>query len=90
MWFLILVGAVVAALLVVFGVMDLRARRRGMRYGIDEARQQPNAFDADIARCAAASKTARARDSRRRGVEVAEGPSIRRSRAASSVAARST
>jgi hypothetical protein len=30
--------------------MDLRARRRGMRYRIDEARQQPNVFDADIAR----------------------------------------
>jgi hypothetical protein len=50
MWFLILAAAVVAALLVVFGVMDLRARRRGLRYRIDEARQQPNAFDADIAR----------------------------------------
>ena len=50
MWFLILIGAVVATLLVVFGVMDLRARRRGLRYRIDEAREQPNAFDADIAR----------------------------------------
>ena len=50
MWFLILAGAVVVGLLVVFGVMDLRARRRGTSYRIDEARQQPNAFDADIAR----------------------------------------
>ena len=50
MWFLILAGAVVVGLLVVFGVMDLRARRRGKSYRIDEARQQPNAFDADIAR----------------------------------------
>jgi hypothetical protein len=50
MWFLILVVAAIAALLVVFGVMDLRARRRGVRYRLDEARQQPNAFDADIAR----------------------------------------
>ena len=50
MWFLILFGAVVAALLLVFAVMDLRARRRGARYRIDEAREQPNAFDADIAR----------------------------------------
>jgi len=41
---------VVAALLLVFAVMDLRARRRGVRYRIDEAREQPNAFDADIAR----------------------------------------
>jgi hypothetical protein len=50
MWFLILVVAAIAALLVVFGVMDLRARRRGVRYRLDEERQQPNAFDADIAR----------------------------------------
>ena len=50
MWFLILVGAVVAALLIIFCVMDLRARRRGMSYRVDEAREQPNAFDADIAR----------------------------------------
>ena len=50
MWFLILVAAAIAALLVVFGVMDLRARRRGVRYRLDEERQQPNAFDADIAR----------------------------------------
>ena len=47
---MILIAAVVAALLVVFGVMDLRARRRGLRYRIDEAREQPNAFDAEIAR----------------------------------------
>ena len=38
MWFLILFGAVVAALLLVFAVMDLRAPRRGMLYRIDEAR----------------------------------------------------
>jgi hypothetical protein len=50
MWFLILVGALVAALVAVFAVMDLRARRRGMRYQTDEARKQPNVFDADIAR----------------------------------------
>jgi hypothetical protein len=50
MWFLILVVAAIAALLVVFGVMDLRARLRGVRYRLDEERQQPNAFDADIAR----------------------------------------
>jgi len=50
MWFLILVVAAIAALLVVFGVMDRRARRRGVRYRLDEERQQPNAFDADIAR----------------------------------------
>ena len=50
MWFLILASAGIAALLVVFGVMDLRARRRGMSYRIEEAREQPNAFDADIAR----------------------------------------
>ena len=50
MWFLILVVAAIAALRVVFGVMDLRARRRGVRYRLDEERQQPNAFDADIAR----------------------------------------
>jgi hypothetical protein len=50
MWFLILLCAVVAALLAIFAVMDLRARRRGVRYRIDETREQPNAFDADMAR----------------------------------------
>ena len=47
---LVIILAAIAALLVVFGVMDLRARRRGMRYRLDEAREQPNVFDADIAR----------------------------------------
>ena len=47
---LVVILAAIAALLVVFGVMDLRARRRGVRYRLDEERQQPNAFDADIAR----------------------------------------
>ena len=50
MFFLVVILAAIAALLVVFGVMDLRARRRGVRYRLDEERQQPNAFDADIAR----------------------------------------
>jgi hypothetical protein len=49
MFFLVVILAAIAALLVVFGVMDLRARRRGVRYRVDEAREQPNAFDADIA-----------------------------------------
>lgn len=47
---LVVILAAIAALLVVFGVMDLRARRRGVRYRVDEAREQPNMFDADIAR----------------------------------------
>jgi hypothetical protein len=46
----VVILAAIAALLVVFGVMDLRARRRGVRYRVDEAREQPNMFDADIAR----------------------------------------
>lgn len=47
---LVIILAAIAALLVVFGVMDLRARRRGMRYRLDDAREQPNVFDADVAR----------------------------------------
>ena len=47
---LVIILVAIAALLVVFGVMDLRARRRGMRYRLDDAREQPNVFDADIAR----------------------------------------
>ena len=50
MFFLVVILVAIAALLVVFGVMDLRARRRGVRYRVDEAREQPNVFDADIAR----------------------------------------
>jgi hypothetical protein len=50
MFFLVVILAAIAALLVVFGVMDLRARRRGVRYRVDEEREHPNAFDADIAR----------------------------------------
>jgi hypothetical protein len=50
MLLLVVILAAIAVLLVIFGVMDLRARRRGMRYRLDEAREQPNVFDADIAR----------------------------------------
>ena len=71
---LVVILAAIAARLVVFGVMDLRARRRGVRYRVDEAREQPNMFDTDIAGCAATSRTARARGSRDPRVEVADGP----------------
>jgi hypothetical protein len=50
MFFLVVTLAAIAALLVVFGVMDLRARRRGQRYRLEEAREQPSPFDADLAR----------------------------------------
>jgi hypothetical protein len=54
MWSLAVILAGIAALLVVFAVMDLRARRRGVRYRIDRGTAEIDpALEAEIAQARA-------------------------------------